>query len=99
MRRLTSALFDLPLKDPFSCCIEVLAAVASSCATQIDDGLSPGRCPPSTGNNQQMGVRASPLARLSAQRQTQHHFLTPRRQTAINTTLLYPGKMVQSGHS
>lgn len=58
MQRLTQALFDLPLKDRFSSSIEVLAVVASCCATQTDDRLFPGRCPPSAGNNQQMRITA-----------------------------------------
>lgn len=62
MLRLTQALFDLPLKDRFSCSIEVLAVVSSCCATQTDDRLFPGRCPPSAGNNQQMRITAFNLS-------------------------------------
>ncbi len=85
MLRLTWALFDLPLKDRFSCSIEVLAIVASCCATQTDDRLFPGRCPPSAGNNQQMRITAFNLPVFLP-----NNILNlTRHQTAINTMQLY----------
>lgn len=54
-------LLDSPLKHPLGL-LAVLKLAGSNRhlrrSTQIDDGLSPGRCPPSARNNQQMGVRA-----------------------------------------